>query len=305
MTQGTSDERGRPASGRGDPAGAPSRFVMPSADLRAWVRCYLVRNDSGPVGHGITWLPASAGASLHFVFDGSSVHAHSGQRRAWGPQVFVAGPQGRVVVTRSTSPLSTVSVILWPGALHRFGVLSATALADDFVTADSTGLRGLLPLLERMAQTSRGMGLRALEEELRALLRGREETGADMPFRGVQALHLIRHLRNHGPTSTAAQAGLSARQFERRFHLQFGTTPKLAQRLVRFDRLLSLTRMRGLARGQLADLALELGYYDQSHLNNEFKTFAGFAPLALPRQAEHGAAGSWLYRAGGPIAHFL
>lgn len=280
--------------------GPSSCLVLPSMDLRGLVRCYLLRDAAGSLDPAGSWLPASASASFHFVLGGSSTYARSGQLRAYGPEAFVAGPSSHAVATRSTSPLSTVSVVLWPGSLHHFGPLDSSALADEFVPAHSAGLPGLGWLVERMAHAGPEAAVRALEDGLRALLRRHEGRRLSPSFHVADALRLVALLREEGPHASAAHAGLSLRQFQRRFQLQFGTTPKECQRLARFDRFLVLARTRGVVRGQLADLALELGYYDQSHLHNEFKRFAGFTPLALPRYASGSAPGAWVFRATGP-----
>ncbi len=244
--------------------------------------------------------PAGADAALHLVLAGSSNYADDGSRRAYGPEVFVAGPASRVVATRSTSPLTSISVILRPGMLHHFGALSAPALTDEFVTAQSAGLRGLEPLVHQLAEAWPHGALALVEEELRKVLRRCEGTSLDTPFPLTDSLCLMTLLREQRPRAVAAATGLSLRQIERNFQRQFGMSAKRYQRLSRFDRVLNLLRRRGLARGELADLALEVGYYDQSHLHNDFKAFAGFSPHALPDHASaSGTSGSWLYRSTG------
>ncbi len=82
----------------------------------------------------------------------------------------------------------------------------------------------------------------------------------------------------------AFQAGMSARQLRRLFVEQIGLTPKHFCRVIRFQH--SLARMRESARGDLTNVALDCGYYDQAHFINEFREFSGFSPTefaARPR----------------------
>nr|WP_246497460.1 helix-turn-helix domain-containing protein [Sphaerisporangium rubeum] len=75
----------------------------------------------------------------------------------------------------------------------------------------------------------------------------------------------------------AREVGWSARHLGTRFAAEIGLTPKAAARVVRFDR----TRRAVQARAGdvvLADVAAEMGYYDQSHLVREFREFAGCPP---------------------------
>jgi len=72
----------------------------------------------------------------------------------------------------------------------------------------------------------------------------------------------------------ATQAYLSQRQFERNFKEQVGFTAKSFTKLVRFKSLLTAQSKKS-----LTSLAYEYGYYDQSHLIQDFKRFTGYTPL--------------------------
>jgi transcriptional regulator GlxA family with amidase domain len=64
-----------------------------------------------------------------------------------------------------------------------------------------------------------------------------------------------------------------------RFREQIGPSPKTAARLVRFQRAVALL---GCDDGQrFAEIAQECGYYDQAHLNREFRELAGATPGAF------------------------
>lgn len=77
----------------------------------------------------------------------------------------------------------------------------------------------------------------------------------------------------------AAATGFSDRHLRNRFRAEIGLTPKAAARVVRFD----LARRR-LARlpgpSDLAGLAADCGYADQSHLDREFAALASCTPSA-------------------------
>ena len=89
--------------------------------------------------------------------------------------------------------------------------------------------------------------------------------------------NLIHQMVNGGVMSIdsmAADSGLSIRQFERRFKEFSGFSPKLYSRLMRFH---NSVKYFG-SQTPLLQIALECGYYDQSHFINEFKEFSGFNP---------------------------
>ena len=82
----------------------------------------------------------------------------------------------------------------------------------------------------------------------------------------------------------AARAGLSIRQFERRFAAQVGLPPKRYARIVRFNAALEA---KAIAPGRKwTDIAYELGYFDQMHMIRDFERFAGETPTAFERRLD-------------------
>lgn len=79
----------------------------------------------------------------------------------------------------------------------------------------------------------------------------------------------------------ARRAELSPRQLARHANEWIGLSPKLFLRMRRFQsmlRLLNADPARGLSRS-----ALEVGYYDQSHVSRDFLQFAGAPPSRVLR----------------------
>lgn len=72
----------------------------------------------------------------------------------------------------------------------------------------------------------------------------------------------------------AAQIGLSPYHFLRVFKTTVGMTPHAFQMQMRIDQAKSQL-MRGAA---IADVAVELGFHDQSHLTKQFKSLVGVTP---------------------------
>jgi AraC-like DNA-binding protein len=74
----------------------------------------------------------------------------------------------------------------------------------------------------------------------------------------------------------ARELGCSRRHLIGRFRQQIGPAPKTAARLVRFQRTVRLLERHD--RGRFAEIAQRCGYYDQAHMNREFRELAGTAP---------------------------
>jgi hypothetical protein len=83
--------------------------------------------------------------------------------------------------------------------------------------------------------------------------------------------------RGAGPAPSGAKTYRvlpDGRVFEQ--HVGYG--PKKLARILRLRRTLRLIDSRGAA--NLAAVALDAGYYDQSHMNADFRDLAGCPPLA-------------------------
>lgn len=78
----------------------------------------------------------------------------------------------------------------------------------------------------------------------------------------------------------ARDLGWSRRHLTERFTREVGVAPKTYARVVRFDRARELIATAG--GRSLARVALDAGYYDQAHLNRDFRELAGAPPTQLP-----------------------
>jgi AraC-like DNA-binding protein len=71
----------------------------------------------------------------------------------------------------------------------------------------------------------------------------------------------------------ARSTGWSERRFSQVFREQVGFSPKAWTRILRFQR--AVQRLHAGVEIPWAEMALECGYYDQSHFANEFRAFSG------------------------------
>jgi AraC-like DNA-binding protein len=82
-------------------------------------------------------------------------------------------------------------------------------------------------------------------------------------------------------TELARAVGWTRQHFARRFAGEFGLSPKLAARVVRFERARRMLEAPFLS---IAQVAASCGYYDQAHLNRDFVELAGCPPGRLLEQ---------------------
>ncbi|MBB4663054.1 AraC family transcriptional regulator [Conexibacter arvalis] len=86
----------------------------------------------------------------------------------------------------------------------------------------------------------------------------------------------------------ASEIGCSRRHLVAQLHEQLGLPPKTLARVLRFNRAVELLQRDDGTR--FGEIALDCGYYDQAHLNRDFRAFAGDPPSAfLARRLPDGA----------------
>jgi AraC-like DNA-binding protein len=203
---------------------------------------------------------------------------------------FVAGMHDSWGITEFAGAQCGVELRVTPhGAYRLFGV----------PPAELTGQVTALPLLDSVAERAAEAPdwARRLDVVEAGLLRAL----ADVPDPDPAVSWAWRMLRDrHGAVAVgdlAAEIGWSRRHFTNRFRAGIGLAPKVAARVLRFQRASRL-----LATGvPAASVAARCGYTDQSHLVREFRALAGCTPRAYvaeldPEQvtfvqdAEHAAA---------------
>ncbi|MGZ8491491.1 MAG: helix-turn-helix domain-containing protein [Gemmatirosa sp.] len=92
--------------------------------------------------------------------------------------------------------------------------------------------------------------------------------------------------QHHGAVPIAAlreRTGIARTRFAATFRAQVGVSPKRYARVLRFRRALALLH----GGSSPAEAALTSGYYDQPHLNADFREFAGMAPTAFTTAARY------------------
>ena len=81
----------------------------------------------------------------------------------------------------------------------------------------------------------------------------------------------------------ATETGYSRQHLTRRFRAEFGLSPKLAARIVRFERAQRMLKSVP-SFVSVAHVAAACGYYDQAHLYRDFTELAGCTPRELLRE---------------------
>jgi AraC-like DNA-binding protein len=204
---------------------------------------------------------------------------------SFGPEVrcpvpvtsFVAAPHTTHAIVDSDGEQHGVEVRLTPLGTHMLLGVPMHELADRVVPLEDVLGRGGAELPERLHAAGSWPARFALLDRLLA----RRLDEARRPDAGVEH-SWWRLVQSHGGASIEALAdevGWSRRHLFARFRDHTGLPPKVFARILRFQR--AATLMTDAGGPSLCEIALDCGYYDQAHLNRDFRAFAGRTPTDL------------------------
>jgi AraC-like DNA-binding protein len=238
---------------------------LPATPLRDWVSAYYgfreeveepVRRREGP-GHDVVVLISFGD---EWSIDGERLTS------------FAAGLHPRQVTTEHSGRSCGIHVDLHPPTAYSLFRLPLHELAGRAAPLEE--VLDESHLVERLHDAGGWDARFALLDDVLQRRLG----AAPPPCDGV--LFAWRRLRETGGrvriAALAAELGWSRKRIVARFREQVGLPPKTVARIMRFERARSLVEQ-----AQAPDwtrIALECGYYDQSHLINDFREVTGRTP---------------------------
>ncbi len=277
-----------------------SRLFAPSDDLRPFVRGYFVRDEAALCAAPFSRnrFPSVVYPSLSLALRGKiKLEGRDGTLQPLPPAFFSAAIT-RPIVSANVGTVLSVSYLFRPGVLPHLSGEHPATLVDTFVSAENLWPRETANPISRIEGMPVEEAIPVIEDFIRGLLRrprrrcGFEDGYTARIAHGLSCLPL---------SEVVAETGLSLRQFERRFLAQYGITPKLFQRLRRFEQAVYALRDDHLVSGKrLASIAAELGYFDQSHFVKDFRRFSGVSPTLLLDHVNSETDDFWSYRIATP-----
>lgn len=258
------------------PAGSLQAFPV-AAPLRAHVAHILLYREALPDGREVLERVLPDGA-VRLVFNlGDAPSAGEGA----GQPVEAIGASAAPALVRLRGRVEGLSVTLRPGAAAALLGMPAGEIAGTAVHLDRLWRGRGAELRERMADAPDDASRVAV---LCAML-GQRLSQADAALRPAASMAAIKAAQliaqsggRQSLRDVAAAVGVGERRLQQLFQQQVGLSPRTWGRLARLHACLRALRQSRPRMPGWAELALDGGFYDQSHLVNEFKALSGLTP---------------------------
>lgn len=226
--------------------------------------------------------------SLRMVHDPASATAAAPVLGAPLQRVLLSGPQRRPSASWSHGPVHALSVGFHPEALSRLLGIAIDAWVDRTVPLEQVVDGPLLQLFLDVLHDDGRSPMQRVEALLAPLWQGTP--------RHIEGQTLRRWLRSLALRAALSPAGAGLRQVQRRIKRWAGQSHRELQLYARAEAVLARTAARPEATPlNLAALAAEAGFADQSHMGREIRRVTGTAPGRLDELIRRDEA-FWFYR---------
>ena len=251
----------------------------PPEELRDTIKCFWYNSrDFGKKQSDFEIMPDGY-AEIIFHFGNDCSISYNGSLQPL-PSPFLMGLLNQPVLLQAKNHLEVIGIRCFPWTV--FDLLGLPSGKDGMRIFEHPIAR-LQPALNESILAGRIE--EAMAQVQQYFLHARSQIAIDsMLFKAGVA---IRAANGAIPVSqVAAAAHATVRTLERKFKQSSGYTVKDVSALMRFEQVRNQLWLN--PNSNLAGLAHELGYTDQSHLSREFKRYSGTTPAAFARKAKKG-----------------
>ena len=192
-------------------------------------------------------------------------------------RLVVAGPDVSAALSEVAGQTAVIGIRFRPGVASAWLGLPLSEIVGQRIDLDVLWGRRAAEISRRIGDASTSSAkMQALQAALCPIASDLDRPGQQMEF-VFDALKAGR--AGPGMPAILERLDLSRRSLRRHCHEAFGYGPKTLDRILRFQRFLTLAK--GGESGRLVDLALAAGFSDQAHLTREVHRLTGFTASAL------------------------
>jgi AraC-like DNA-binding protein len=241
------------------------REYIPCKYLQPYISCYWIMTSEIELEEPILHRVIPDGC-IDIIFD---LNEHSYRKSS-----SIVGTMTKPIFAELKGPVNYVAIRFLPGGFLHFFNSPAHDLTDRIIPLEMISARKGGNLTEKLILENHiGNKIKLLENFLENLLMTNSRSDPIVKY----ALHNI--LKNKGNirvSEISKNVNSNQRQLRRKFDKWVGISPKAFCRIIRFQTILRMLPRH--SKCNLLSIALDGGYYDQSHFIHEFNSCCGLNP---------------------------
>ena len=246
---------------------------VPNAYLYPYISRYWIWENEG-------CLPkvfAGTGAELMFTYGNPLVVLRADGSQKKLPESYLMMPRFGSYQLQQQEPYGFISIRFRAGAFRHFCRNSSVDFIDSFVDIEDVwGYIGAEFRDRVISAETIAAKIQIIEHYLFYFLEKNRKVDAELD---LMTRFLLYDYNKINVSTLCRDSCLSQRQIERKLKDAVGVSPKTFQRISRFEALIKELLLNH--QQKYLDIAMEYGYYDQSHFLKEFKKYVGEYPSAF------------------------
>ena len=192
------------------------------------------------------------------------------------PSALIVGARSMYEIVDTSDLADLIGIIFQPGGFGPFALDAVDLFSNRNVSLEDVWGASIRTLRDRLREIATpGARMECLEGFLLGRLAARRQLPGSR--QSGEVAFAVRQFEQSPSFATvrvmARRIGWSERRFSQVFRETVGLSPKTWCRVQRFQR--AVRQLHAGADIRWSELALDCGYYDQSHFANEFRAFSG------------------------------
>jgi AraC-like DNA-binding protein len=251
--------------------------ILPHTSLSEFIRKYQVirwKYDASKVPPTKYLAPRPEHSLTFYIRDLQSYSFIGSKKKDTYPKSIISGIHTTTLIRDCGHDFWAIKIIFQPCALYRLTGIPMRELVSNYVDAEAIFGKEVNYVYERLSGSDNLQEMvEIIEQYLKKVISLKTKYFHPIDFVCHQLL-VQDQLQNIDVL--AKKSYLSTRQFIRKFEERTGVSPKLFDRIIRFDKAYRYKNNH--PNLDWLTISLENGYYDYQHLSKDYKDFTGYTP---------------------------
>ncbi len=246
---------------------------VPSEPINKWIQFIWISEGQGDTTKSKVLPNGAIELIINFGQKQKTLEDKTFKTKSTFKDYWIAGLQQQPIIIQSECDTNLVGIRFLPGGAYPFFKFPVCELSDSVIEAE-----WLRPELEELRDIIYGLPdnkckIYAIEKYLKIKYKYAFLTDSSVQYVVNQIYSSVQLF----PVSEfITKTGYSHKHFISLFWEQVGITPKVLQRIVRLQKIIS--NLKGMRNINWADIAYKFSYYDHAHFVHDFKKLTSFTP---------------------------